>query len=287
MNSTFKLVLFKAESDNERDEYLELFERNQFEANCVSPIRFEFRNLDVLASKLEEEQQFRSNYSSLVITSPRVIQIVKQLIQDKRLTLNALRSIPCITVGPQTQKKLIDELEIRSLINNEQLNINNAKELANYLIENQDEICKQIDLSKPLLYPTSDLSKEELKAHLNHTSFKVEKLICYQTLPNANLDRELKSILENSIDSEQPKETIRNEIEKSFLFVFFSPSGVKSVKEMVNCVEIERMKSIAIGPTTKKSIEDHRLNLVSTSLKPTPEALLEAVLNYIKTTRTI
>lgn len=269
------IVLFKAESDkDDKDEFVELLKNNQLKVYSVSPIKFELKNLDCLSERLNDN--FRSTYSSFIVTSPRVIQILKHLIDEQKITTECLKSIPFITVGPQTYKKLINEFEITPLINNTLENINNVKELANYLNELSDEfLSKLIDSTKPMLYPTSDQSKDELSGYLND-KFKTEKLICYQTLPNGNLDHELNSIFKQHL--KQSNHTIENE----FLFVFFSPSGVKSVKQQVNCLKVEQMKSIAIGPTTKSAIEENKLNLIATSAKPTPDCLLETILKFIK-----
>lgn len=274
-----RIVLFKAtEQDDKADEYVELFRRNHLEVFCLSPIKFEFKELDVLSAKLSDD--FRSNYSCLVITSPRILQILKQLIADQQLTIDRLRRIPCITVGPQTYRRLIDEFGISSLIDNGLLNINNAKELANHLKQNQGELAKLIDLEKPLLYPTSDLSKDELKVQLADTAFRVEKLVCYETLPNDCLDAELDLIFKHSTP-QQPDHTA-GAIESELLFVFFSPSGVKSVQQTVKCIgHLQRIPVIAIGPTTRKAIEEQKLNLVATALRPTPECLLETVLGCL------
>ena len=268
-----KIVLFKAtEYHDQPDEYIELFRKNHLEAFCLSPIKFEFKNLDVFAAKLNDD--FRSNYSCLVITSPRILQILKRLVDEQQLTIACLQRIPCITVGPQTFRRLSNEFAISSLIDNQLLNINNAKELANHLRQNQDELAKLIDLDKPLLYLTSDLSKEELKAQLNDTAFRIEKLVCYETLPNDRLDDELDLAL---------KHTQSHTIESEFLFVFFSPSGVRSVQETVKCIShLDRIPVIAIGPTTRKAIEELKFDLVTTASRPTPECLLEIVLAYLK-----
>ena len=277
-----KIVLFKAENDDKNeDEYVELLKRNDLEVYCLSPIKFKFKNLDELTRRLSED--FHLNYSCLIITSPRIIQILKCLISNRKLTSSSLNKIPFITIGPQTHKRLSDELQITSLIDNHQLNINNAKELANYFNENQLELSKLIDLTKSLFYPTSDLSKEELKTHLNDKLFKIDKLICYETLANDNLDSELDCILKSQLSSREEKSDYDDMIEKEFLFVFFSPSGVKSIKQMVNCANLDRMKLIAIGPTTARSIkEEHKLNLIATLASPTPFCLLETILNYLK-----
>lgn len=273
-----KIVLFKAtENDDKPDEYVELFRKNHLKVFCLSPIKFKFNDLDILCAKLRDD--FQSNYSCLVITSPRILQILKCLIDQQQLTIACLRRIPCITVGPQTFRRLANEFAINSLIDNELLDIKNAKELANYLKENQDKLAKLIDLDKPLLYPTSDLSNEELKIQLADTAFQIEKLICYETLSNDCLDAELDSLLKGSTLVEHPT---AGRIESEFLFVFFSPSGIKSVQQMVKCIRhLDRIPAIAIGPTTRKAIEEQKLNLVSTAPRPTPEGLLETVLAYL------
>ena len=271
-----KVVLFKTiENDKKTDEYVEQFRKNHLEAFCLSPIKFEFKNLEVLCKKLSDD--FRSNFSGLVITSPRILQILKRLIVQQQLSVECLRRIPCITVGPQTFRRLTEEFGITSLVDNELLNINNAKELASHLKRNQDELAKLIDLDKPLLYPTSDLSTEELKAQLSGTAFRIEKLVCYETLPNDGLNAELDSILKRSAEEKQALTS--DAFESEFLFVFFSPSGVKSVQQMAKCINrLDRIMAIAIGPTTKKAIEEQNLNLVATAAKPTPECLLNTVL---------
>lgn len=269
--ATKKIILFKA-SEQEPDEYVELFRRNHLKVFSLSPIKFQFKELDTLSVKLSDD--FRSHYSCLVITSPRILQALKQLVADQQLTIACLRSIPCITVGPQTYRRLLDEFGISSLIDNGLLNINNAKELADHLKANQDELAKMIDLHKPLLYPTSDLSKEELKVPLADTAFRVEKLICYETLPNDRLDAEMDSILQGSQQTGQNADAN----ESQFLFVFFSPSGVKSVQQTVKCIShLQQIPAVAIGPTTKKAIEEQKLNLVATAARPTPECLLETI----------
>lgn len=266
-----KIVLFKADSEDD-DEYLKLFKCNQLDAYCLSPIKFKFNDLDTLAAKLVNN--FKSNYSALVITSPRILQVLKYLNQDNKLSLECLRSLPCLTVGPQTFKKLNDDFQHMPLINNIDHNINNGKDLACYLNDHLEEV--DGIFIRPLLYPTSNLSKDELRNHLNE-AVKIEKLVCYETLPNHDLDKDLDNLLKSLINTNYTNE----DVERDFLFVFFSPSGFYNFKENVNFIRTDKLKLIAIGPTTKKAIEDNHFNLIATSSKPTPESLLETVLKCI------
>jgi len=64
--------------------------------------------------------------------------------------------------------------------------------------------------------------------------------------------------------------------------VFFSPSGANSSIPILKNIHQEQLSSskiVAIGPTTKKEIEDLGFKVFRTATKPTPEAVKKALLD--------
>jgi len=64
--------------------------------------------------------------------------------------------------------------------------------------------------------------------------------------------------------------------------VFFSPSGAKSslpaLKE-IHGEDLSNVRIVAIGPTTKKEIEDLGYKVFRTASNPSPEAVKQALLD--------
>jgi len=132
-----------------------------------------------------------------------------------------------------------------------------AEVLASFIIKNTKTPGK-------LLFPRGNLAKDILEHVLEPHKISLDHSVVYETETNTGLGKLLKT--------EDFPEWI----------VFFSPSGAKSSLPYLKEIHRENLSNIrivAIGPTTKKEIEDLGYKVFRTASNPSPEAVKQALLD--------
>eukprot|EP00092_Neocalanus_flemingeri_P099340 GFUD01126728.1.p1 GENE.GFUD01126728.1~~GFUD01126728.1.p1 ORF type:complete len:124 (-),score=31.82 GFUD01126728.1:3-374(-) len=115
-----------------------------------------------------------------------------------------------------------------------------------------------------IFFPKGNLAKDTLGTMLDSYGISVDHLIVYETAPNQNL--------ENLLENEKLPDWV----------IFFSPSGAISSLPILKKFYSENLsnaKLIAIGPTTKKEIENLGFEVYKVADKPNPEAVMQALLD--------
>jgi len=131
-----------------------------------------------------------------------------------------------------------------------------AGALSTYIIENTKTPGK-------LLFPRGNLAKDTLEHVLESHNIFLDHIVVYETETN----KELEKILE--------KEGLPE------WMILFSPSGARSSLPLMKGIHSENLsnvKIVAIGPTTKKEIEDLGYTVFRTASNPSPEAVKKALL---------
>jgi len=132
-----------------------------------------------------------------------------------------------------------------------------AEVLARFIIKNTKNPGK-------LLFPKGNLAKDTLEHVLESHKISLDHIVVYETETN----KELGKLLEKK---DFPK-----------WIVLFSPSGVRSslpaLKE-IHGENVSNIRIVAIGPTTKKEIEDLGYKVFRTASNPSPEAVKQTLLD--------
>lgn len=245
------VVLLKSESEGP-DKFVEALEEKNFDVRSITCLDFQFISLDELKIKLDDADQ----YEGIIFTSPRAVHAVHKAIGEKSEDLTSWKQKNNFAVGDSTSELA------KSLLNVDTTGqqSGNAKNLASFVIESVKE-----KSTKPFLFPSGNLRQETLEKSLNESGIEVESLEVYETIPHASLDESIENLKTEKVD----------------FLVYFSPSGVKFSLPILkkHQIDLSKLKIIAIGPSTKKSLDENDLQCYRTCSKPSPESLIETLSN--------
>lgn len=244
------VVLFKSESDGP-DKFVKALEEENFETRSISCINFHFKNLDSLRSKLENHQL----YCGLLFTSQRSVTAVQKATEENKNSLKNWSDKMNYCVGESTSDLAESLLGLETRGNQS----GNAVNLSKLIVEDQREKCS----SKPFLFPAGNLKQDTIEKSLNDHSIRVESLDVYETVQHEKLD----------------ESTEKLKLLKQDYFAYFSPSGVKFSLPLLrkHGIDLQEIKIIAIGPSTRKALEESGLQCFRMCATPSPESLLEAL----------
>ncbi len=124
----------------------------------------------------------------------------------------------------------------------------------------------QIKESK-ILFPKSNIAREELPKRLRSMGAEVDEIVVYQTIipePD-NLERIRQMFSEKKID----------------VAAFFSPSSILNFTEMIGSEVLAHTAIAAIGPTTAETARQLGLKVAILAQHATAESLVEAIENYV------
>ncbi|RZF38056.1 hypothetical protein LSTR_LSTR006455 [Laodelphax striatellus] len=241
------VLIFKAapeDSEKTKDIYQEQLEDNNFGVEIVNVIQFNYKNLDVLKTKLTRPNE----YSGIVFGSPRCVKAVANAVDT---LYKQWQSVPCFAVGEATSRLAKSLLGL----NAQGAETGNGEALATVILK--------CDLKKPVLMPVGNLSRDTITNSLKSNGVAVDAVQVYETAPHSELRRTIEKL----------------SIDRFNAMVFFSPSGVYSSLPIIRDLhpDLGSVKFVSIGPTTEKALLEHGLTVSATAAKPTPEALAEAV----------
>lgn len=243
------MVLFKSESEGP-DKFVQQLQENNFEARFVNCLSFKFKNLEKLCDEIEKVD----DYQGLIFTSLRSIQAVQNAVESGPLRLSRWQGKSNYSVGESTSEAAKNLLGLDT----EGSGTGNAQTLASLIVEKHSH-----EQAKPFLFPSGNLKQETLEKSLNENSIEVQNVEVYETVQHPELESSIKELKTAKID----------------FLVFFSPSGAKFSLPFLQKYELnlDGIKIIAIGPSTKKYLEEINLKCFQMCSKPTPESLLEAL----------
>ena len=243
------VVLFKSESESP-DKFVQQLQKNNFEAQNVNCLSFQFKNLEKLCDEIEKVD----DYQGLIFTSLRSIQAVQNAVESDPQRLSRWQGKSNYSVGESTSEAAKNLLGL----NTEGSGTGNAQSLASLVVEKHSN-----QQTKPFLFPSGNLKQETLEKSLNENSIEVRNVEVYETIQHVQLENSIKELRTAKID----------------FLVFFSPSGVKFSLPLLQKheVKLDGIKIIAIGPSTKKYLEENNIKCFQMCSKPTPESLLEAL----------
>lgn len=248
-----RVVLIKSESD-QPDKFVEHLQKHNFEVESITSIDFCFKNLDSLSDKLKSQEK----YEGIVFTSPRSI-IATQMStvndDDNKIFEKWNDKEFNYTVGESTgmlAKKLLN-LDTKGQV------AGNAQKLSVIIADD----FRTKNAQRPLLFPCGNLKQDILGQNLNENKIQLDSVEVYDTIPHPKLAESVMKLRNKIVD----------------FIVFFSPSSVKfslpfMLKHQLNLTKI---KIIAIGPSTKRCLDDNNLVCYGMCEKPSPESLLNVL----------
>ncbi|CAH0394447.1 unnamed protein product [Bemisia tabaci] len=251
------VLLLKAQSDEARSEaedpYVSTLTHHKFHVRLIHSLDFHFHSLENLAERLNGPK----NYSGIVFTSPRCVKAVSEALKLNHLP-PGWESRKVFVVSEKTDQLVRSVLNFSSTVG---ASAGNEESLISVILE---EIKPG---SKPLLLPIGSLSSHKVHDKLKERGVAVEELEVYKTVPHPALKEQMEEVVKQNIPD---------------VAVFFSPSGISFSKPIMTEAFISKVKFIAIGPTTKRALEDAGLPVASTSAKPNPDCLLDAINSALK-----
>jgi len=247
------VVLFKSESDGP-DKYVELLEANNFEVKPISCLSFQFKNIDLLLEKLRSPD----DYGGLIFTSPRAVFGVQKAVELHPYILCPWVEKENYSVGERTfelSQKLLN-------LQTKGKESGNAEQLSSLIISDKRD---KIPASKPFLFPSGNLKQDTLEKSLKKSSINVTSVELYETVEDPKMEKSIRELKALHVD----------------FMVYFSPSGIKFTLPLLrkHDINLTSIKIIAIGPSSKKALEEKGLECFHSCKEPTPQSLLETLYN--------
>jgi uroporphyrinogen-III synthase len=242
------VILFKSESDGP-DKFLKVLENSQFSGRSINCLSFQFKNIVELTEKLKTPD----DYEGIIFTSPRAVKALEEVEKD---VLERWKTKSDYSVGEATS--LLSENILGIPTKGQESG--NAQKLSEIIIKDYKD-----KTSKKFLCPSGNLRLGILERNLNENSIFIEYVEVYETIPHPNLESSIENLKNEKID----------------YFVFFSPSGVDFSLQFLkkHTIDLDSIKLIAIGPSTSRSLKENELKCFAECSKPTPESLLNSLLN--------
>ncbi|EEY56537.1 uroporphyrinogen-III synthase, putative [Phytophthora infestans T30-4] len=234
--------------------------RRLLEAYFTDVLTFEYLNAELLLDVLTHLDR----YCGIMITSPRsaiaVCNVVNTLDAELKLQiLDKLRAKPVFSVGEATSREL---LPLGVVCKGD--DAGSADLLSAYL--HQDGILPADCKEKPMLFLCGDKRRDVLPDSFRSRGLPMEELVVYQTCAVQTLELPAECMVPSWI-------------------VFFSPSGLKVIKELA--LPWESIRKAAIGKTTAAALHEHALATGQTfweadvtAPKPKPDSLAGAIFAF-------
>lgn len=234
--------------------------RRRLEAHFTDVLAFEYVNTELLLDVLTHLER----YSGILITSPRsaiaVVNVVNGLDEElKHQILEKLRVKTVFSVGAATSREL---LPLGVVCQGD--DAGSAEVLSEYL--HHDGVLPVDCKDKPMMFLCGDKRRDTLPDSFRSRDLPLEELVVYQTCAVKNA-------------------AFPSECKVPDWIVFFSPSGLKVVKDLP--LPWESIRKAAIGKTTATALREHAHATEQsfweadvTAPKPKPESLASVIFSY-------
>ncbi|XP_061393795.1 uroporphyrinogen-III synthase [Musca vetustissima] len=246
------VIIFKSESES-TEVYAAELQRHFFHPIFVPTLSFGFKNLEKLHAKL----QHPDDYEGIIFTSPRCVEAVIKAL-DKQELPGGWKMLRNFAVGEVTHNMAHDHLH-QLFTHGKQTG--NARALGQFIIETFDG-----DKEAPFLLPCSNLAQDTLSVMLRDEGFRIDACEVYETKCCPDLGEKMETALK------------ADNIE---FLAFFSPSGVNCAYEYFKAKDIpmDKYRLVAIGPSTRRALENKGLKVYCTAERPTVEHLIKVLIN--------
>ncbi|KAL4141040.1 hypothetical protein PRNP1_014163 [Phytophthora ramorum] len=258
------VLLLKAADDKYKNALEQIPEegscRRALGAHFTDVLTFEYLNSELLLDVLTHLER----YSGILVTSPRSAIAVDNVVNGldaglKRQVLDKLRAIRVFSVGAATSREL---LPLGVVCQGD--DAGSADLLAEYL--HQDGVLPANCKDKPMVFLCGDKRRDTLPNSFRSRGLPLEELVVYQTCAVHDVEFPAECKIPDWI-------------------VFFSPSGLKVVKDLP--LPWESIRKASIGKTTAAALHEHALATEQpfwqadvVSPKPKAESLAGAIFAF-------
>lgn len=247
-----QIAVFRSEGGSFQ-KYLTLLNENNFDPVLVPSIDFEYKN----QQELRQDLHHPANFSGIIFTSPRSVTAVSQVLSGHPMK-NGWKNKQNYCVGASTWNEAYNQLGL-DLIGKES---GSATKLSEVIVKDFKESGETL----PLLFPCSSIKSDTLPERLSSNGISLKILDAYDTIAHQKLEENLYHIISS---------------QKIVNLVFFSPSGVDACYDVLQKRgwTFDGKRLIAIGETTTKAIIGKGFVCHGTARTPSPEGLLECLLD--------
>ncbi|GLV32810.1 Uroporphyrinogen III synthase 1 [Carabus blaptoides fortunei] len=247
-----EVLLLKAPGEDDEDKYESILTKNGFTVKHLQVLDFQYINLSILKEKLSEVD----SYSGIIFTSQRGVIATKICLNGAKMNVK-WKQKDNFVIGESTHDLAYKELDLDC----KGQDSGNANHLSELIIHDNFKL--------PFLFPCGNLRKETLGQRLSEYNIKLDAITVYETVKSPRLESDFIELTSN----------LKNLPE---YLVYFSPSGLKFTKDILKdfSVELNTIKLVAIGPSTKEAIENENLDVYAVAAKPTETELLRAILKH-------
>lgn len=247
------IVLFKSESLGP-DKFTTALKTIGFNVQSISCISFVYKNCDTVLEELSKPE----DYDGIIFTSPRAVRGVLKAVESFPGVINKWIAKRNFSIGQTTTELCENLLNLRT----EGKETGNATELSSFICSR----CQDETSLRNFLFPAGNLRQDTLENSLKECSITLRPIEIYDTIENPELEKSIEALKNTILD----------------FIVFFSPSGVQFSLPLLkkHKINLETVKFIAIGPTTKKTIEENGLKCSYLCSKPTPEDLIKILPSF-------
>ncbi|GMF16337.1 unnamed protein product [Phytophthora lilii] len=234
--------------------------RRQLKPHFTDVLTFEYLN----SAQLRDVVTHLERYSGILVTSPRSAIAIDNVVaamdaEMKRQVIDKLRATPVFSVGAATSQEL---LPLGIVCKGD--DAGSADVLAEYL--HQDGVLPAHCKEKPMMFLCGDKRRDALPDSFRSRGLPLEELVVYQTCAVQNVE-------------------FPDECKVPDWIVFFSPSGLKVVKDLA--LPWQSIRKAAIGKTTAAALHEHAEETGQsfweadvTAPKPKPDSLADAIFAF-------
>lgn len=239
-----KILVSQPEPQTEKSPYFELAHKHGLKVDYKPFIQVEGIN----AKEFRQQKVDILDHSAVIFTSKTAIDHFFRICEEIRITVPETLKYFCITesVALYLQKYIVYRKRKIFYGNN------TFADLMEVIQKHKEE---------KFLLPLSDVHKPEIPKTLDKNKVKYTKVILYRTIST-----DLSEIANNYYD----------------IFVFYSPSEIKSLFDNFPSFEQKDIKIAAFGPTTAKAIKEAGLRLDINAPSPCCPSMTQALEEFIK-----
>lgn len=238
-----KILVSQPEPQNEKSPYLELIQKHNLKIDFRPFIQVE----GVSSKEFRQQRIDILQHTAVIFTSRTSIDHFFRICEEVRITVPETMKYFCVSesIALYLQKYIV--YRKRRIFYGQ-----------GQFPQLMDSINKH--KSEKFLIPLSDVHKADIPKTLDKAKIKYTKAILYRTVSSNLSDL-------NGTEYD--------------MFVFYSPSGIKSLFKNFPGFEQGDMKIAAFGPTTAKAVTEHKLRLDVHAPTPACPSMTQALDEFI------
>lgn len=239
-----KILVSQPKPESEKSPYFDLARKNNIQIDFRPFIQIE----EITATEFRKQKVNIAEATAAIFTSRTAIDHFFRIVKEMRVTLSDTFKYFCISEATAFYLQKYIVYRKRRIF------------VANGKFDDLVAVAKR-SADEKFVVPLSDIHKQEIPAKLNKAKLKYEKAILYKTVSS-----DLSDIQASDYD----------------VLVFFSPSGIVSLKQNFPEFKQDNIYIGAFGTTTGKAVTDAGLRLDIPAPQPKAPSMALALENFIK-----